>query len=241
MSILHGLLDGMLQGMNGILGGGISSFNPTGQLLYLRADLGLNIAGGTWADQSGNGNNVVKVGTPTLSNGAIGGQDAIQFALGSYFQNTTATITVAGSAFTNLVVAKNGNGTIFTNRQTVQYHQQQFLKIGPTYYVDSDGVSFNYTIPDASAETQSAVNAFQAITTHSGTLGNILVWINRTSRPVTGNPLLVETGNAGFFVGHNAALQDWAGLIAEIRVLDHLITSDEITAWNSYCAVRYGL
>jgi len=57
---------------------------PAGESLWLKADAGAGLSGGvfTWADQSGNGNNVgndTAASQPTLVNDAINGQPAVRF------------------------------------------------------------------------------------------------------------------------------------------------------------------
>lgn len=228
-----------------VAGGASGISRIPGQQLILIADLGLNLAGGTWADQSGHGNNVTKVGTPTLSSGVISGKDAVQFASGSYFRNLTTKLNADGAAFTVLTVGKNGSGALFANRQAGVYQQAMLYDFGGgSFFVNSDGVTNSYSIPaSAASETHSASVAFQSVHQHNGA-GNVMqVWINRTARVVTQSPGsgdVTETGAAGFFVGHNAnGSQDWAGLIREIRVVDHALSAFERGLWDAYVSGTY--
>ena len=213
--------------------GVVGAFSPLqlpGLALWLRADQGVTLTSGKvslWADQSGNGNDVVQntgANQPTLSTNAIGGRSAINFAGTTFMTNSNTNIVSAGgSPYSVLVVAKQGTGALFTLRQNTLYSATLFS--GTNTYVHGDGINTfaNITIANSSGTTNGATpfkscHAFQG----AGTWPNI--YLNGIQQTITsGLPpatrQTTENGSAtGFVIASDVAAQTWGGLISEIIV-----------------------
>lgn len=232
-----------------------ATFTPAqlpGVVLWLRADLGLMLDGSnnvqTWLDQSGNGNHVSQStagSRPPVSAAAIGGKDALNFASSKFLENTLTNLVTANSAYSVLVVAKNGSGALFTLRRGTQYSTSMFF--GATTFVHGDGVnaSANVSVSNTLAETQSGTNAFYSCHRYIGGANNPNIFLNGTQRSITsgGTVQATETGSQGFLVGTNPAPgnQFWNGLIAEVAVTSNAIATADRQNFENYAKSRYGL
>lgn len=96
--------------------GGWHPLKLSGCILWLRASLGVSTTGSTVtavADQSGRGNNVVAVGSPSLVSNAINGRPGFSFASGAYLRSTTNRLFVRNAARHIFAVCRtvSGSGT----------------------------------------------------------------------------------------------------------------------------------
>lgn len=227
--------------------------------LWLRADQGITLSGtkvSQWNDLSGNTNSFVfqsvDASRPILTPNAIGGRPALNFATTAFLENTIDSTNLgisAGSAYSVLVVAKNGSGALFALRRTNAYSASIFFQNAT--YIFSDGINpqGNMTVSNTLPETQSATNAFKSCHRFNGVNTWADIFINGTNRPITsavpspptGTYQTSETGSAGFYVGWDTASQAWGGLIAEIIVTRNAISDANRVRVESYQRDYFGI
>ena len=97
--------------------GGVGNAAGTGvqpeNVLWLRGDAGVVTSSGDvieWTDQSGNGNSVSDNGSaPTLSAGAINGEDGVSFSNGQFLERTGGSFITGADALTMIAVVQAGS------------------------------------------------------------------------------------------------------------------------------------
>jgi hypothetical protein len=231
----------------------------SGLKLWLRADLGVTSSSGavsSWADLSGNGNDlgqVVSGSRPTLVSNVINGQPGISFpgspaSPGVFLSNGSTNLVASGAARTIVVVARSGSsGTIlsapFAFRRSTPLFGVGWTPYSGSNYVYSDGVTgtSNQTVPSAPATSTDYVLEF----TFDGTTGhNVTFTENGSSLTVSngGTGCTSDTGSTGFTVGareDNAGASTFNGKICEILVYDHVVSGAELAAVRQYLETRY--
>ncbi|NBC86435.1 MAG: T9SS type A sorting domain-containing protein [Bacteroidetes bacterium] len=94
----------------GGVGNAAGSGSQPENVLWLRGDAGLVTSGGDvieWTDQSGNGNSVSDNGSaPTLSAGAINGEDGVSFSNGQFLERTGGSFLTGSDALTMIAVVQ---------------------------------------------------------------------------------------------------------------------------------------
>ena len=235
----------------GLGGGGASSapFVPTsiaGNVLWLRADLGVTTSGGnitTWADQSGGGNTATAMVTTqqaTVVTGASGinSQPAVNFPAGAgsvYFKGVS-NLVASGSDRTLFVVLKAA--PLATVNLFV------FKLLAPTYIVRydstadtfSDGATFN----DVGTYTADA-NAH--ILMAQGHLGSVSPYVldGATITQTAPHNMTSDSGaTAGWSLGASATgTAAYNGLIAEVIVYNSVLNAQNIATVRAYLKGRY--
>ena len=219
----------------------------TGLQLWLDANTGVTISGGivtTWADQSGNGNNVTGSGTtaPTFLTSGLNGHPTVQFdGVNDLLNNTTANLVSSGSARTVFVVAQTdynpsvaehlAGGALFTFRRTagpgvtiMNLGQLDYDPNPPNWYIYSDAVAVN---EDTAHQLGIVTNAFTVTYSSAGTGNLVNEWLNGTAVTVSGGNVTSETGATGFTVGNredNTAIDGWRGGISAVVVYDSVLS-----------------
>ena len=232
---------------------GISSPDPTGNVLWFDAGVGVGRTGTTvnsWADQSGAGNNVISVSQPPfyVASG-LSGLPAISFNSG-LLQNTTSNVLSSGHDRHIFAVVAAGplagggtfttGGVILAFRNTVNQFQMILGQaFGLTDVYSTGSVGDSLTSPPAVAMTPYLVE----IDGQSGSPP--VVYLNGTNYAVSaGTNVVSETGSTGFTVGNTltATTQYFYGNISEIYVVDHLLTTGpELQRDRGYFAHKYNL
>jgi hypothetical protein len=175
---------------------------------------------------------------PVLRPNGIVGYPAIDFAGTTWLENTLTNLVASNSAYSVLVVAQNGSGAFFTIRRSTPYSTSGFLTNAT--YVHGDGVNAyaNVTVPDTTAQTQSATYGFQSAHIYKGGAVNPDIFLNTSQlTPSIGTHQATESGTTGFVVGSNASgSQYWGGLIAEIIVCSGAISAEDLARVQTYQA-----
>jgi len=221
-----------------------SPLDIPGIALWLRADLGITLATGvsSWADQSGNGNNVTQATgskQPTLvaSDGNFGGQASLSF-LGSSSQFLASATwgTSLGSPSTWYVVARTTTAatTYFMDGQAVgnrnailQNGSQTALRGGVTVY------------PTVTCSSLGTASVFCFVMNGSSSI----IYQNSSSGPL-GTALAMGTGSMlGMNVGitYDSTSNPLTGSIAEIAGYSGAHTVAQVAQFFAYATARYGV
>lgn len=221
--------------------------NVPGLQLWLRADLGVVISGGSvqgWKDQSGHSSNDAASFMVALPVSSINGRQGFRFTGSEYFLGGT-NVLVGNSPRTIFAVhqpASASAGTVLCLRaSTLKADYLPAYNFGGSGLVYTDGVN-------------AANNAFVPLHTISGVPtiakwqssgpGNVLVYAEN------GRPLAVtqpsgsstDSGSTGFFVGGGtASFVNYVGDICEILVYDSVLSAGDEAAIQDYLAVRYAI
>lgn len=227
--------------------GVFSPMKLPGLKLWLRADQGVTIGGGKvtgWNDLSGNANSAAQgtvANQPVFSATGLNGRPAIDFSGSTWFDNTTSNLVSAGSAYSVLIVAKTGNGEIFTIRRGTLYSGSGFFQSGTTVvYSDGGGVT-STTVPNTAAITQTGTTGFKSCHKYSGTGTLPAIYLNGVAQTVAGSNQTTENAATGFQIGNNASLLPWGGLIGEIIVCSGAIADADRLNVEAYQLNYWGL
>jgi hypothetical protein len=224
-----------------------TTFTPASQVGLLgwgRADVGITQSGGlvsAWADQSGNGSNmVVSAGSTTpafIASSAVNGQPAVRMRHDATNAWMTGTL---GSHFSgqHLTVIAIGN---LTNAGRV-------FSMVPTGGADTDANAFtlfqsdNVTISLYNNGIKSSVTTADRTSGLNGVYSGRFDGTNGTARAtgVDGTPGADTTTfslDNFWFVGGAGAPFD----VCEWAIIDHALSSTEWTQWSIYTNTRYGL
>lgn len=215
------------------------SFLPTtisNTSLWLRADLGTTIATGVsrWADQSGNGNDVVQAtgaDQPTLQSAGINGLSSLQFnGTSQFLQNLTYSIT---SPLTILVVAQ------FAATANVVEMAYSFGNGGAGYLDSSDfdqGQGFNFNTVQLNVTPSGPGNPFIGTGLVNGTETSFYRTANVQQNDLVNNSTVSE-----FFVGSFGASDFCGKWISEIIIYNKALSPNELRQVWSYLQGRYNL
>lgn len=210
-------------------------------VLWLRADVGNTT---TWTDQSASGANASWNVAPTST--TLGGQAAWDVSASNCWANNTSnSLITAGSAYTPLIVGKSKTstgGALFTLRRSATYSSTQLeINSGETIFYGDGTAENTSTSANLSTTMQSP---FLMQVNYGGSSNKPTLRFNRTNEGAgssfTGTQSS-ENGSTGFYVCTNSASQSWAGVIAEIVVVNRAITGAEQTSWENYVSSRYGI
>jgi Concanavalin A-like lectin/glucanases superfamily/F5/8 type C domain len=221
--------------------------------LWLKADAGVTTSGTSvtqWADQSGNGNNVIQATTasqPQLQTNVFNGQPAVAFdGINDFLNNTVSNAVTTGAGRTIFVVAKSvcGNTTFvpITIRRSATIASYQMARFVSTNFIYSDGVNSGnnawaaYSLFDSISAKQSV------LTYHHSANGKLNFRFNKTDYAVaqTGN-VFSEAGTTGFTIGTREDFGNFTnGYIAEIIVYNSQLNATDIAAVENYLANKYG-
>lgn len=227
-----------------------NSFSPrqlAGCTLWLRGDLGVTLTGGkvsTWADQSGNGHDVVQANaalrpTPVASSATLNNLPAISFdhATGTYLQGlfaafvTACTMAVAytsvgafGSCPCSSAQAGVGFVSLLNNQGAV--NDPALTRPANITQDVGHGTATSVVIGTADANTGNLYVNQKSVTDANGTAAVI--------------PAPQDTFDVGNLVGNEAAF-GWNGEIAEVVVFDRILTAAEIASLGYYLGIRYGI
>lgn len=234
-----------------------NAFSPRslpGLVLWLRADQGVLLSGNNvtdWKDLSGNNNHVtqpVAGSRPVLRENAIGGRSAIDFSSSRFLQNNVNTIIGAsggGQPYSVLCVARQGNGTLFSLRQSLNYSASMFfLNLGGNTYAWSDGATANRTVANTLPTTSTSITGFKSCHRYQGAGNAQEFFLNAASLPLTGGSnQTIENGTPGFQVGVNAQAvpEYWNGTIAEIIVTSNAIDPADRVRVETYQKDFFGI
>ncbi len=225
----------------------------TGLKLWLKADVGVTLSGSNvtgWADQSGNGNNVVTATTsPTFVASSINGIPGISFGTGSTstegLVNTSTNLLTAGSArsviavvaptnvVANAVLTFRLNGTQWASCLGVNSHPN--IVWSDTAVVDIS------TTTAALSSTSPLLAEWYGTSNPSGTLTHDQ---NGTARSVVSSTMgNAESGTTGFAIGYQPGVtgRSFVGAISEIFVYDHILSAGDIATLRGYVNTRYAM
>jgi hypothetical protein len=234
-----------------------------GLKLWLAADRGVTQASGlvsAWADQSGNGNDVVQSNgaqKPTFTASSIGGKPALTFAYNAtniLLENTTSNPIAAGGDRYVFVVMKPGSGTTGLGAQ-IGGIPLSFRRGSPTYIAEAVGfggdtyIYFDGTSSGAKAAgftpTAGTPMLFEIGNVGTGSPPVALVNGNKLtlSASVGAGTVSSDSGTTGFTVGAAdvATTVGMIGDIAEILVYDHVPSEAEASEARDYLNVKYSL
>jgi hypothetical protein len=223
--------------------GGVAPTNVPGCTFWVRADRGLTLLNGTtvftWADQSGNGNNV------TQSNGAL---EPTLFPSGG--PNNQPYISFSSAATQNLLsgnaVVGANNWTVFTVHNVADTAASRpVLQVGGTgngFGIQADTSKRDIVAYGNAAQYNGVVplNTWEQWTAQNTSTGPVTsLRVNGVPQPLTPNNAVigapgartaVGTGNGAFFNGG----------IAEIIAYNRVLSATEINEVESYLLNRYG-
>lgn len=233
----------------------VNNFTPTsisGLKLWLRGDLGVtgttNVT--SWADQSGNGNDVTQASVPAqpaLNASSINSHPAITFASAKALSRSSFAVT-AGSARTVFAVCKSAGGVggelltqgvlgsgevwfslltdIGGSKDSVCRDNGDFAYFTPSVTLTGVPFIFEQTRPAAGASTD-----------------GITQKLNGTPKTVVfnGGPHTLGTElTANTVVGNYSGLDaGFDGDIAEVLAWDRVLTPEELVTVRYYLCVRY--
>ena len=195
-------------------------------------------------DLSGNGFTVSQAtagSRPVVGTAYRNGKDAINFAGGTFLQNTTSNPIAAGSACT-LLYAGNGGGRFgapLSLRLTPNYLAFTLYQAGTNQmYAISDGNGglVKSDFPDAQSTAD-----FYAIWDVPDRVGaDIAFYANGVARTMTVVAALgTENGTTGFQVATDGASQTLSNEQLELVLINRQLTPAERTLWNNYCRTEY--
>lgn len=228
-----------------------SSGPPTSGLkLWLKADAGITtVSGGvqSWADQSGNGNDVAAViSRPTFVASAINSQPGMTFGANQFLQNSSSSILAGSSARHAFAVCKPATGVdtfspggpILGIRLSGTSWYMELLSFGGATYGYSDGVAN----ADSITSPPSITNVSCLAEISNAALGQPSYVINSISYVMSAGTVQAETGTTGFTVGNVpawASIDYFSGTICEILVYDHVLSASDVTSVRSYVHGKY--
>lgn len=224
----------------------------SGLKLWLKADAGITLASGnvqTWADQSGNGNDVTQATSgsrPAFNATSVNGLPGVTFASGKQLANTVNVVPTSSDR-SIIVVAKTssagGGGMLVGFRSTTICWNAQLT-------FDSVTAAFVYGsgAPQGPALINWTFDSLPHVFEEYGTLGSLVTiamdGANKTVSPVTETGVVVaETGTAGTLIGGSAGTgaQSWTGDICEVLVYDHILSEGDQKTLRQYLQARYGI
>jgi hypothetical protein len=187
-----------------------------------------------WNDLSPLGRNVVQptgANQPVTGTRTLNGKNVLDFGGNNFFNQNDISPNLAQPLTVLAVVASDNVDS--GNRQFLG----NFAGTQPTMYVDSDTWRFydGSVINTGQAETSAPV---QVIGVFNGTSseyyfnGVVTTGVNPGTNPIDTISIGHDGGGAAFM---------WDGIIAELIILDHAITSTERTSWNAYVTAKWGI
>ena len=220
---------------------------PTNALqLWLRADTGVSLDASSlvtsWADQSGNGHDVVQASTgnrPTLLTSAYNGNPAVQFnGSSAYLQSAAAFDLLQGSSDCSIFVVTRPGASQPTYADLFDYSHDGN---GGLVY-EQNGNNLN----------QFYFNGFAQVQLQAGQLCFSSVIKGGTSQQVFFNGQLVSSGTApstpnfapprGFLVGNwFRGGRCYNGDIAELLIFNRALTESERTSVETYLNTKYAV
>ena len=211
--------------------GGFIPKQINGCALWLRADLGVtlvNSAVTAWADQSGQGNNVVAGNAPSYiaQDPGYNGKPTLSF-VGASSQSLAGTFKTVPQPFTEYLVCESSSGA------GVQ------VPLGCTNSCEILWSGTVWEIADSGAVP--STNANRAIQCHAGVFNGASskYYINRSAAvAVSGNPG-TDSFNNNIVVGSSGGANFLNGKIAEIIVFSGAHTPAQISFVFQYFASRY--
>jgi len=207
-------------------------FSPTllsGLLIWTRADMGVTLnksAVSTWADQSGNGNNLMSLGTnqPTLLpiDTNLGSGSSLVFAGGQKMNSAALTIAQPNTIIVvGRVTTLSGNPGIIddqTNRQL------GYLPGGTTYAMDA-GATVSGGVTDTARHAWAWV--FNGATSK--------LYIDATAAPVLSGNAGAGSGTGGLIIGTQST-GFMTGEIAEVIVYSRALSTTELDKIFTYAS-----
>lgn len=205
-------------------------FSPTllsGLLIWTRADMGVTLnksAVSTWADQSGNGNNLMSLGTnqPTLLpiDTNLGSGSSLVFAGGQKMNSAALTIAQPNTIIVvGRVTTLSGNPGIIddqTNRQL------GYLPGGTTYAMDA-GATVSGGVTDTARHAWAWV--FNGATSK--------LYVDSTTAPVLSGNAGAGSGTGGLIIGTQST-GFMTGEIAEVIVYSRALSAAELKKVFAY-------
>lgn len=224
----------------------------SGLKAWFKADVGVGTSGSnvtSWADQSGNGNNVVNGAlSPVLTASVINGIAGITYSANTQeLLSTTSSILTAGSSRTVVAVCKPGAGS---STFTVGGSVFCFRTANPIWWLGlgtTGGLSYGYSNGSGSDSITSppAISGVPLVVEMSGTLGGAPTYVlNGTTYALSAATAITnDSGAAGFSIGnaHSASTQFFAGSICEVLVYDHVLNAGDTTANRQYLQTRFAI
>jgi hypothetical protein len=231
-----------------------SSSGPsrTGLKLWLKGDAGMTQAGGTvsaWADQSGNGNDVVAVSVqPIFDSPAANGLPCVRFNNSSMALASSVDLVAIGAARHVIAVTRpvsgggyDGGGPIINMRSEPSFTLMLALESGFTYVV-TNGIDAA-SIPVDRGVLWNALTVLELSST--GYPGTYTAALNGTTNLISNSATEVDTGSTGGFVVGNRADngrgQYFSGDICELLVYDHVLSGADVTAARTYLQAKYAI
>lgn len=234
----------------------------TGLQVWLKADAGVAVSGAnvtSWADQSGNNNNLTTVGgvSPVLLSAAAGinGLPAIQFTNSAGANRTNncyldATINPsAWSGFTVIYVARTANSGA-SNSPTIDQTCSVFsLGNGSqsVYWNFSTGKGLSYSGGFAGATGSVILGTYSPVLNNSQVVYQAYQydkanWTMSGGFSGTVADTSFPSASLTMFVGQaNLAGGQCTDDVAEILVYDHKLSSTDLAAVHTYMQARYGV
>lgn len=217
-----------------------------GQKLWLRADMGVTLSGGnaiSWADQSGNGNDVT--GSVPFNASSINGKPGLTFSSAG-MTNGSSSVLSGASPRTIFVVYKptnnNPSSSLVTLRSgTLKADYIAEWSFGGTGLIYTDGVNGanNASVPLVSNIGVATISEWT-----STAPGAVLGYRRNGAALAVTQPSgsSTENGTAGFSIGGSgAALGPMIGDICEVIVYDSVLSSTDEAAVLVCLATRYGI
>lgn len=204
-------------------------------------DIGYNAGTHAWADQSGRGNNLTVVGTPTINAGALNGYPSITLTTGKYHRNLAFSGFPVGSKPTFVVVTKPSAGAM-ANRDYVNIEtgSRRDLLCRPNYayaLVSSDFTSGAQGLTgirclDSRSDRFNILISNGDLTTYCN--GRLLA---EPAAPYTG---ITAAGTAVAF-GRGFNTEGLKGEVVSYRAYSRALTQSEINDLCLFYDAKYGL
>lgn len=206
------------------------------------ADIGYNTSTHAWDDQSGNGNHMTALGTPTIVPSALNGYPAVSYSGDSNYHRRASGVVglPIGTKVTAIFVLKRNNATLprgyFTLSEGVL---ATYVQVGAGALSSADWNQSKQSLPSVVSNTDLRTDRFNIIE-HGGQLGSFLngrrlggerpeytgIAVAGTSWRVGNEALVGKGSNASYVSAH---------------VIAGTITQAQRDAFNRWIDSKYGL
>lgn len=199
-----------------------------------------------WRDKSGNSNNTIVTGVPTIGNN-INSVQSITTGTGNYFTGpisiTTTTVTCFAVATTTQSQPRSGSDqrlVSITNTGTVDYGRTDSAIV--LFNQSGTGTIANYRTSGPLANNAIAANTpFLATSQFNGT--NALLWFNGTAGTLASSASSGTFNSLRYGVGNLATPtgEVWIGFIGEVVLYNTALTTAQRQQVEGYLAWKWGL
>lgn len=225
----------------------------TGLKLWLRGDVAVTVSGGTvtaWADQSGNGNDVVAGGAaPFFTASAINGLPGAHFNGPTQILHNVSSNAVPSGSDRHIIAVvqpQTGAGVYSPGGSIVCFKVANPVFL--MYLGTASGTSYGYSNGSQSDSITSppTLTNVSFIAEMAGAVGagSPTYVLNGTAFALSNSTGVVsDTGTVGFAIGNAPAslTQFFAGFICEVIVYDHILSAGDLAAVRAYLKPKYGI